>query len=98
MSYLVFCVFDLKNGSRDDFLYMYMDLATLGLRKIVKSGNGPDFRLPATAVLGTLEGASVDEVRSTVGKKMQDIFKARGLSGDFFVVASADWACAGESM
>jgi hypothetical protein len=97
MSYLVFCVFDLKNSTRDDYLYAYMDLATLGLRKIVKSENGPSFTLPATAVMGVFEGRSVEDVRSIVGKKVQDIFKARGLSGEFFVVASADWACAGES-
>jgi hypothetical protein len=97
MSYLVFCVFDLKQANRDDYLYAYMDLAGLGLRKIVRSENGPDFRLPATAVMGMLEGASVEEVRSTVGKRVQSIFRTRGLNGDFFVVASADWACAGES-
>ena len=98
MSYLVFCVFDLKGASREDYLYAYMDLATLGLRKIVKSENGPSFKLPATAVMGMFDGRSVDDVRGIVGKKVQGIFKARGFSGDFFVVASADWACAGESM
>jgi hypothetical protein len=97
MSYLVFCVFDLKDARREDFLYAYMDLATLGLRRIVKSDNGPDFKLPANAVMGMFDGRSVEDVRSVVGKKVQGIFKARGLSGEFFVVASADWACAGES-
>lgn len=98
MSYLIFCVFDLKKASRDDHLYLYKDLAMLGLRKVVKAASGPDFTLPSTAVLGMLEGKSVDDVRSAVGRKVQDIFKSRGLSGDFFVVASADWACAGESL
>jgi hypothetical protein len=98
MSYLVFCVFDLKNSSREDYMYAYMDLAMLGLRRIVKSDNGPSFKLPANAVMGMFDGAGVDEVRTVVGKKVQDIFRARCLSGDFFVVASGDWACAGESM
>jgi hypothetical protein len=97
MSYFVFCVFDLKDASREDYLYAYMDLATLGLRKRVKSENGPSFKLPATAVMGMVDGRSVEEVRSVVGKKVQGLFKMRGLSADFFVVASADWACAGES-
>jgi hypothetical protein len=74
-----------------------MDLADLGLRKTVKSETGPTFQLPAGAVMGTFDGRSVEEVRSSVGKKVQGMFKARGLSGTFFVVASADWACAGES-
>jgi hypothetical protein len=97
MSYLVFCIFDLRHASREDYLYAYMDLADLGLRKTVKSETGPTFQLPAGAVMGTFDGRSVEEVRSSVGKKVQGMFKARGLSGTFFVVASADWACAGES-
>jgi hypothetical protein len=98
MSYLVVCVFDLKRSPREDYLYAYMDLAALGLRKVVKSDNGPDFNLPGTTVMGMFDGTSVDEVRSTIGKKVHGIFQTRGLNGDFFVVASADWACAGESM
>ena len=98
MSFLVLCVFDLRNANREDYLYMYMELASLGLRKIVKSENGPGFKLPSTAVLGTVDGQSVDEVRSVVSKKVQASLEAHGLRGDFFVVASHDWACAGESL
>jgi hypothetical protein len=98
MTFLVFCVFDLKRATREDYLYAYMDLAELGLRQIVKSENGPSFKLPAAAVMGTFDGRSVEDVRGTVSKKVQSIFKGRGLSGTFFVVASADWACAGEAL
>ena len=98
MSYLVFCVFDLKNGNREDYLYAYMDLEQLGLRKVLKSENGPSFSLPASAVMGTFEGRSVEEVRSRLAASVQGAFEARGLRADFFVVASTDWACAGESM
>ena len=98
MTFLVFCVFDLKHATREDYLYAYMDLAELGLRQTVKSENGPSFRLPAAAVMGTFDGRSVEDVRGTVSRKVQGIFKGRSLSGTFFVVASADWACAGESM
>ena len=97
MTFLVFCVFDLKNGTREDYLYAYMDLATLGLRQTVKSDNGPSFKLPAAAVMGTFEGRTIDEVRSIVSRNVQGIFKARGLNGTFFLVASTDWACAGET-
>ena len=98
MSYLVFCVFDLKSANREDYLYAYMDLGSIGLRKVVKSENGPNFNLPSTAVMGMFEGPNVDAVRTLVGKKVQGMFKMRGLQADFFIVASADWACAGESM
>jgi hypothetical protein len=97
MTFLVFCVFDLKSATREDFLYAYMDLASVGLRQTVKSDNGPSFKLPAAAVMGTFEGRSVDEVRTTISRKVQGIFKSRGLKGTFFLVTSTDWACAGES-
>jgi hypothetical protein len=97
MTFLVFCVFDLKHATREDYLYAYMDLADLGLKQTVKSENGPSFKLPASAVMGTFDGRSVEEVRTIVSRKVQGIFKSRGLSGTFFVVASADWACAGEA-
>ncbi len=97
MSTLVFCVFDLKHATREDYLYAYMDLADLGLRQTIKSETGPSFKLPASAVMGTFDGPSVEDVRSDISKKVQSIFKSRGLNGTFFLVASHDWACAGES-
>jgi hypothetical protein len=97
MTFLVFCVFDLKGATREDYLYAYMDLATLGLRQTVKSDNGPSFKLPAAAVMGTFDGRSVEDVRSSLSRKVQSIFKTRGLSGTFFLIASHDWACAGEA-
>ncbi len=97
MSYLVFCVFDLKDAHREDYLYTYMDLAMLGLRRVVQSDGGPSFSLPGRAVMGVLDGRSVEDVRTRVGRKLQDVFKARGFRGDFFVVASGDWACTGDS-
>ncbi len=97
MTFLVFCVFDLKNAKREDYLYAYMDLAAAGLRQTVKSDNGPSFKLPAAAVMGTFDGRSVEEVRTTISRKVQSIFKGRGLNGTFFLVTSTDWACAGET-
>jgi len=97
MSTLVFCVFDLKHATREDYLYAYMDLADLGLRQTIKSEGGPSFKLPASAVMGTFDGPSVEDVRSTISKKVQSVFKSRGLNGTFFLVASHDWACAGEA-
>lgn len=98
MSYLVFCVFELKTSDREDYLYAYMDLAKLGLRRVVKAANGPSFDLPAPAVMGMREGTSADDVKTLVGKDVRGIFKARGLKGTFFVVVGGDWACTGDSL
>jgi len=98
MTYLVLCVFDLSAANREDYHYAYMDLGALGLRRAIKSDNVPTFQLPATAVMGMIEGRNVDDVRTAIGKQVQAAFKARGLKANFFLVVSGDWACAGESM
>jgi hypothetical protein len=98
MTYLVLCIFDLKDARREDYNYAYMDLGTIGLRRAIKSDAVPTFHLPTTAVMGMINGATVDDVRTTVGKQVQGLFKARGLKANFFLVVCGDWACAGESM
>jgi hypothetical protein len=97
MSYLVFCIFDLKSSRREDYLYAYADLAKLGMKKVVKSDDGRSVTIPATAAMGVLSGKSVNEVRTSVVRSVQDVFKARDFRGEFFVVVSADWACGGGS-
>jgi hypothetical protein len=96
VSYLVFCVFDLKTSDREDYLYLYMDLGEIGLRRVVKADDGPSFGLPSTAVMGMREGKSADEVKTMVGKEVRSIFKTRGFSGKSFVVVGGDWACLGD--
>jgi hypothetical protein len=98
MTYLVLCVFELKQANREDYNYAYMDLGTIGLRRAVKSEAVTAFHLPGPTVMGVIEGRTVDEVRTSVGQQVQGLFKARGLKADFFVVVCGDWACAGESM
>lgn len=98
MTYLVLCIFDLKDGRREDYHYAYMDLGTIGLRRAIKSDAVPTFQLPTTAVMGMIDGHNADEVRTAVGKQVQGLFKARALKANFFLVVSGDWACAGESM
>jgi hypothetical protein len=98
MTYLVVCIFDLNEGRREDYHYAFMDLGTIGLRRAIKSDAVPTFQLPTTAVMGMINGPTVDDVRTTVGKQVQGLFKARGLKANFFLVVCGDWACAGESM
>lgn len=97
MSYLVFCTFDLKEARREDHLYLYVDLAKLGLKKTVKSDDGRSINIPSTAVMGMFDGNSVNEVRTNIVRSIQEVFKTQGYSGEFFVVVSGDWACGGGS-
>lgn len=98
MNYLVFCVFDFKSASREDYSYAYMDLGELGLRRSAKSGQGPSFDLPGAAVMGMCEGRSAEEVRTVIGTGVRSIFKTRSLRGTFFIVVGGDWACTGDSL
>jgi hypothetical protein len=95
MTYLVFCFFELRNASREDYMYVYADLARLGLRKTVKADDGRSVAMPATAVMGMFDGKNVNDVRSDLASQVEDVFKTRGYNGEFFVVVSADWACGG---
>jgi hypothetical protein len=97
MSYLVFCIFELRTPRREDYLYAYADLAKLGMKRVIKADDGRSISIPANAVLGMFDGKSANAVRSSVVKSVQDLFKSRDYTGDFFVVVSADWACGGGS-
>ena len=42
MSYLVFCTFDLKGASSQDYKNAYSNLAGIGLKKVVKADEFPE--------------------------------------------------------
>ena len=93
MSYLVFCTFDLKNASSQDYQNAY-DLAKIGLHKVVKADNGNDVVIPTTAVMGSMVGASSSQVSTDVRSKIQVMFNARRFKSEIFVVVGGDWAWA----
>ncbi|WP_051088216.1 hypothetical protein [Arhodomonas aquaeolei] len=92
MSYLVFCMFDLENASRQDYENAYSDLATIGLKKVIKSDQGGDVVIPTTSVMGTFNGNSSTSVRDDIRNQVQAAFKRRGFSSEIFVVVGGDWA------
>ncbi|QEI11807.1 hypothetical protein [Cellvibrio japonicus] len=95
MSYLVFCTFDLKNASSQDYKNVYSDLDKLGLKKIVKSGNGGDAVIPTTSVMGEFNGTSAESVRDHVRSQVKQAISNRGLKSEIFLIASGDWAWVG---
>ena len=92
MSYLVFCTFDLKNASSQNYQTAYNDLAALGLKKVVKSDSGGDVVIPTTAAMGTFSGASAGSVRDDLRGKVQNAFRSRGFRSEIFIVVGGDWA------
>ncbi len=92
MSYPVLCVFNLKEASRDDFLYAYADLAKLGMKRVIKSDGGSTVTLPPATVMGTFNGKNVNDVLGAVGHQVADIFKARGYRSEFAVFVATTWA------
>ncbi|MDI1340869.1 hypothetical protein [Polaromonas sp.] len=92
MSYLVFCTFDLKNASTQDYQDAYEDLASLGLQKIVTRSQGAKVVIPTTAAMGTFTGSDAATVCTDIRDQVQGAFEARGLKSELFLVTGGDWA------
>lgn len=92
MSYLVFCTFDLKNASSQDYQDAYADLEQLGLRKVVTGGNGNEVVIPTTSIMGTFNGDNVGTVRDSVRSQIKSAFQRRGFTSEIFLVAGGNWA------
>lgn len=92
MSYLVFCTFDLKNATSQNYQTAYSDLAALGLRKVQKADNDNDIVIPTTSVMGTFNGTSALSVRDDMRNKIQTTFMARGFRSEIFLIVGGDWA------
>lgn len=92
MSYLVFCTFDLKNASSQDYKNAYADLEAIGLTKIQKSDKGSDVVIPTTSAMGIFNGNSSGEVRDYVRDKVKAAFATRKFKSEIFVAVGQNWA------
>jgi hypothetical protein len=92
MSYLVFCTFDLKNASSQDYQNAYSDLDKIGLHKVVKGSGGSDVVIPTTSAMGNFTGSSSTSVRDDICNSIQAAFKARKFKSEIFLVVGGDWA------
>jgi len=92
MSYLVFCTFDLKNATATDYQNAYADLEAIGLRKVVKGGNGGNVVIPTTAAMGEFNGTNAGSVRDDISERVRAAFANRRFKSEIFVVVGGDWA------
>ena len=92
MSYLVFCTFDLKDASSQDYQDAYADLTKLGLSKVQKNSQGANNVIPTTAAMGFLNGSGASAVCGDIRDKVQAAFKARRFTSEIFVVVGGDWS------
>lgn len=92
MAYLVFCTFDLKGASSQDYKNAYADLEKLGLARVHKSDSGTTAVIPTTSVMGTFNGSSASSVRDAVRKWVQDAFATRRFKSEIFIISGGDWA------
>lgn len=92
MSYFVFCTFDLKGATSQDYQKAYADLEKIGLKKVVVSSQNSKAVIPTTAVAGEFNSTSVANVRDDIRDRVRSAFAARGFSSEVFVVAGGDWA------
>lgn len=85
MSYMVFCTFDLKNASGQDYQNAYVDLAKIGLEKVHANAGGGKTVIPTTSALGNFTGLNAATVRDDVRAKIVAAFKARRFTSEIFV-------------
>lgn len=95
MSYFVFCTFDLKGATSQNYKDAYADLEKIGLKKVVVSDKGSDVVIPTTAAAGEFNGASAASVRDDIRNRVQNAFKARRFLSEIFIVVSGDWTWGG---
>lgn len=94
MSYLVVCMFDLKNASQQDYQNAYADLAKLGFSRTITSSQGSKITLPTTTTAGEFQGTSASTVRDDLCERVQTAFRARGFTSEIFISVGGDWAWA----
>lgn len=92
MSYLVFCTFDLKNASSQDYRTAYSDLAALGLQKVQKGSAGAEAVIPTTSAMGFFNGADAGSVRDDLRERIRAAFASRRFKSEIFVVVGGSWA------
>ena len=95
MSYLVFCTFDLKNASSQDYQNAYADLTAIGLVKVHKNSQGGQVVIPTTAAMGLFNGESVTSVCEHIRNRVAAAFTARRLKSEIFVATGGElsaWA------
>lgn len=92
MTYLVFCTFDLKNASRQDYDNAYSDLEKIGLKKVAVNSQGNKVVIPTTATMGQFTGENASSICTTIRDRVQNAFKARHFRSEIFVVVGGDWA------
>ena len=98
MSYLVFCTFDLKGASSQDYQTAYQDLATLGLAKVHVADNGTNVVIPTTSVMGSFNGSNAASVRDDLFARVRTAFVARGFRSEIFMtVGGSDWGWLGQT-
>ena len=92
MTYLVLGTFDLKGASSADYQNAYSDLEGIGLYRAQSNSSGGKTVIPTTTVLGSYNGANAEAIRNQIRDQIKNIFSARKLKSEIFVVVGgSDW-------
>lgn len=92
MTYLIYCTFDLKNASSNDYQNAYQDLKSIGLDRVVVGGGGATVVIPTTSVMGQFNAAGAAVAADDIRNKVHAAFSARGFKSEIFVISAGDWA------
>jgi hypothetical protein len=98
VDFLVFCTFDLKGATAQNYIDAYADLAKMGLKRVHVANNGANAVIPTTSAMGVLQGVSAASVRDAISSGVQTAFRIRGFISEIFVTAAGgDWGWAGRT-
>jgi hypothetical protein len=92
MSYIVFCTFDLKNASSQDYQNAYADLERIGLKKVTQADGGRQAVIPTTSAMGKLPGVNAATLRNDIQNRVNAAFTARRFKSEIFIVVGDNWA------
>ncbi|NVO73210.1 hypothetical protein [Photobacterium damselae] len=93
MSYIVFCTFDLRNASSQDYENAYSALGRLGLNRVIAADNGRQVVIPTTSVQGSFNGRDAATVRDDLRNRIQQAFTNLGLRSEIYLITGGEnWA------
>ena len=85
-NYVVFCSFQLENATQLDYNNAFVDLDSIGLKRVVKGSSGVNFFVPGNSVIGILQGQSGAALRTRFEQLIAIAFTARKLKSQIFLL------------
>lgn len=92
MSYLVSLALDVKPDSQDKYEAIKEILTNSGLFTYIKTSSGKQIDLPNNTYIGEFEGENSAKIRTDIATTIENEFKSKEISAQFFLTVGSGWA------